>query len=134
MSQVTIRKALDKKLTALGAFATVHENEVYAPITGTPYQESYLLPANPDNSTLGQSHYLEIGIFQVSLKYPPGKGPVEAQARAEAIKAHFKRGTTLVESGVQVLITETPAIAAGFMSGDRYVVPVSITYQADIFI
>lgn len=133
MSIQLIRKALEKRLGTLApALATAYENASFTPVAGTPYQRVNLLPATPDNTTLGDAYYRETGIFQVTLLYPANAGPGTAEARAEAVKAHFKRGTSMTESGVTTLITRTPAIAGGFQDGDRYAVPISITYQAEI--
>jgi hypothetical protein len=135
MSQVTIRKLLENKLKALASsFPTAYENADYKPITGTAYQSCFLLPSTPDNSTLGQSHFIELGLFQINVNYPQGTGANAAQAKAEAIKSHFKRGTTLTESDIILVVTDTPRIAPAFVADGWYTVPVTVNYQADIFI
>lgn len=134
MSQA-IQQALEAHLAAMTpALATAYENVAFTPTLNVPYQKANLLPASPDNSTQGSSHYREIGIFQVSLYYPAGTASGNAKARAELVRTHFKRGTTLVKSGVKTIITHTPSIHPALVDGDRYVVPVSIRYQADIFV
>jgi len=133
MSTASIRKALETKLAALSpAVSIAYENFPFAPVNGTPYQECFLLPGQPDNAEMGAKNYLEVGVFQVTLKYPLGNGPAAAQARAELIKAHFKRGTTMVQDGINVIVIRTPSVAGGFPLGDRYCIPVSIYYQAHI--
>jgi hypothetical protein len=84
MSTVSIRKALEIKLAALSpSLATAYENAAFTPpAAGTPYQEAYLLPGRPDNAEMGAKNYLEVGVFQVTLKYPLGNGTADAQARA----------------------------------------------------
>lgn len=131
---LAIQQALEAHLTAMTpALATAYENVAFTPTVNVPYQRADTLPAAPDNSTQGSSHYRELGIFQVSLYYPIGTASGNAKARAELIRAHFKRGTTLVKSGVRTIITHTPKVHPALVDGDRYVVPVSIRYQADIF-
>lgn len=133
MSQVVIRKLLENHLKALApSFPTAWENADYKPVTGTAYQEPFLLPTIPDNSSLGSGHYIELGLFQVNVKYPQGKGANPAQSKAEAIKAHFQRATTLTENDIILVITQTPRIAPAFVSDGWYVVPITINYQADI--
>lgn len=133
MSDVTIRRALEKRLAALApSVSTAYENVTFTPVTGTAYQRANMLPAQPDNQTISASYYRAVGIFQVSLCYPIGTGANAAQARAELTKTHFKRGTTMLESGLTVIVTQTPTIAAGFVDGDRYIVPVTIFYSCDI--
>lgn len=130
----SIRRGLEARLAAMTpALATAWENKGFTPVAGVPYQRARILPATPDNASQGSKHYIEVGIFEIALFYPNGSGSADAQARAEAIRSWFKRGTTVTHGGVNTIVTHTPAKAQGITEGDRYVVPVSIRYQADIF-
>lgn len=134
MSQTKILLAMQKHLAAMpGVIATAGEEVRFTPVEGAPYQELALLPARPDNATQGSSHYFEVGIFQVLLKYPKGKGVGPALAYAELVQAHFKRGTRLTEQDQSVVVMLTPAIGPGYPDGDRHCRPVSVRYQADVF-
>jgi hypothetical protein len=133
MSIAAIRKALEVKLAAMTpTVATVYENTEYTPVSGTPYQRANLLPAEPDNSTMGATYYREQGIFQVTLCYPTKVGPANAQSRADLLKTHFNRGTTMEKDGLTVIVMRTPAILPAYIDGDRYCIPVSIQYQCDV--
>jgi hypothetical protein len=134
MSHANIRKCFEKRLALMSpALATQPEGTEYTPTIGTPFQKTYLLPADPDNASLGDGYYREVGLYQITLRYPPNKGAGDAEARAEAIKTHFKRGTSMTENSQTVLVTRTPAIAPAFMEGERYCVPVSIYYRSEVF-
>jgi hypothetical protein len=142
MTIEVIRRAFQKRLAAmsgvLSASHTVYENTIYKPSADgsgnpIPYQKVNLLPAAPENPSIGNGHYREIGIFQVTLFYPQNTGPQAAQAMANSIQQWFYRGLSLIESGVTVIIERTPAIAPALMIDDRYVVPVSVRYYADFF-
>ena len=101
MSISSVRIALETKLaTITPALSTAYENVPFTPVTGTPYQRAYLMPATPANPTMGDGYYREQGIFQVSLFYPLQAGPKTAADRAELIRAAFKRGTTLTTGGI----------------------------------
>lgn len=140
MSQA-IQQALEAHLAAMTPAldpnsptkGIAYENVPFTPTLNVPYLKANMLPAEPDNSTQGSSYYREIGIFQVSLYYPAGTASGSAKARAELVRVHFKRGTTLVKNGVKTIIIATPKVHPALVDGDRYVVPVSIRYQADIF-
>jgi hypothetical protein len=133
MSQVKIRAALEKRLAAMGgALATAYQNAPFNDTAGVPYQRADLIPATPDNSMAGMASYFEQGIFQVTLCYPIEAGPNDAELMAETIRLWYRRGTTLVESGVQVNIIKTPRVSPAFVLADRYNVPVSISYQAQV--
>lgn len=133
MSTASIRKALETRLAALSpAVATQYEGVAFQPVNGTPYQRANLLPGQPDNSEQGSQNYLEVGVFQVTLCYPLANGTGDVGARAELLRQHFKRGTTMTQDGINVIVIRTPAVAAGYPDGDRYKVPVSITYQAHV--
>jgi hypothetical protein len=142
MSTVSIRKALESRLAALLPVldsntaernnGIAYENSPFTPVNGTPYQEVFLLPAQPDNGQMGSKNYIEVGLLQVNLCYPLGTGPAAAQARAELVKTHFKRGTTMVQDNINVIVIRTPQVSPGFRRDDRYIIPVSIYYQAHI--
>lgn len=132
MSQLNIRLALETRLKALATFPTAYENVDFTPTTGTAYQRVNLLPAQPDNPTLGGTHYLELGVFQITLCYPQNKGIKDAMTKAEAIRAHFSRGLSLTQGSTTLTITRTPSINPAFIDDGWYCVPVSIQYHANI--
>lgn len=133
MSLDKVVQALETRLAAFSpSIATVYESTTYTPVTGTPYMKANTLPASPDNSEMGNANYFERGIFQITLFYPNNAGAGAARAKAVALREWFKRGTTLTASGVNVNIINDPAIAPGFNDGDRYVLPISVTFQAHI--
>lgn len=133
MSDQNVRRALEQRLAAMSpAIPTAWENVHFTPTVGTPWQRANLLPASPDNTMLGPREWMEIGIFQVTLYYPAGTGSDAAQTRAEAVRAQFKRGTTVSHGGLATVITHTPAKAAAYSADGWYVVPISIRYQACI--
>lgn len=133
MSQLSIRRALEQRLAAMSpSLATAFENVPFTPTPGTPYQRANLLPAEPDNQTHGAATYFELGVFQITLCYPHGVGPGAVEARVDLVKTQFKRGVSLVESGVTVNIIRTPTVAPAMPDGDRFLVPISVRYQAQI--
>lgn len=133
MSILSVRAALETKLNSITpSIATSYENVAFTPVAGTAYQSCYVMPATPDNSTLGSGFYREQGIFQVSLFYPQQAGAGIAEARAELIRTAFKRGTVLTSGSVKVQINDTPSIGQGRVDGDRWMVPVKIRWTAGI--
>ena len=92
-----------------------------------------MLYGTPDNTVLGCVYRRENGILQVRLFYPINGGSANAQGRAELLKDHFPRGLTVSFGGTNVLINRTPEKRTLGVEGDRYVVAVSIFYQAEIF-
>jgi len=133
MSIASVRTALESKLNAMTpAVAIAWNNLGYTPVTGTPYQACYLLPAKPDNPTLGDGFYRMQGIFQISLFYPTGVGPQTADKRADLTAAAFKRGTTMTSGGIKVLVDEAPYIGQGRADGDRWMIPIRVRYSAGV--
>jgi len=134
MSIAKVRTALEIALhTMTPALATAWENQDFAPTAGTPYQAAHLLPAAPDNSTMGDGHYRERGLMQVSLNYPVDAGSAPAMTRAELIRATFFRGASFTSGGVTTRIPTTPEIGRAVVVDDRWVLPVSIRYFADVY-
>lgn len=133
MALSNIKKALEKHLALLTpALSTAYESVSFSPVQGVPYQRVYTIPRRPENPTIGDSYYREVGEFQIFLAYPNNKGSGEILARAELVQQHFARGTTLTEGGLDINIMRTPQIAGSTISGDRIMVPVIIQYSAGV--
>ena len=133
MSQSTIRAALELALASLApAIDTAWQNVPYTPVTGRPYQAAYLLPAEPNNHSMGDGSRQESGIFQVNLMYPPGQGTSVAGARAEMIRELFHRGAGFTKGDLTVQIERTPEIADGREDDDRWMVPVKIRWFCNL--
>ncbi len=134
MALVSIRTALETQLNSLTpSIATAWESVPFTPVTGTPYQQINLFIADTLNPTLGDSMYRVKGFMQVTLCYPPNAGTKAASTRADLLVSHFKRAISLTSGGVTVLIDKTPSIAPAIIDGDRYKIPVSIYFTADIY-
>ena len=129
MSAVKIRAALQTALNAMTpSLATAWENVAFAPpVATTPYQKAFVLFAEPDNSEYGAT-YREQGIFQVSLMYPLQAGAGAAAARAELLRATFRRGASFSNGGETVIVTRTPEISNGLVDGDRWMQAVKIRF------
>lgn len=133
MGQFEIRTALRKHIVALDpTFLTSRENAKFVPDATKPYQVLTVQPRAVSNPSFGDGFYRENGSFRINLCYPINAGEGAAIKKAEEIKNHFKRGTTLTEAGVAVRIDRTPSIGVGYIQGDRYVIPVRIEWYADL--
>lgn len=132
MSIVKVRAALETALNAMTpAIQTAWENSPFTPTVGTEYQRAYLMLGDPINDEWG-ARYQENGYLQIDLNYPLLSGPNASDQRFELIRTTFKRGTTLTNSGVSVIIQRTPAISPAYVSGDRFIRPVKIRFFAYI--
>lgn len=133
MSLQIVRRALEMHLSAMTpTLATAYQNSGYTSTPGVPYQRADLMPNTPDNSQQGTAGYVERGIFQVTLCFPMGTGPADAESRTHALRLAFKRGTSLPESGLMVIVTETPAVAPAQFDGTHFCIAVSVPWQAQI--
>lgn len=131
---ISIRNALEAALAAITpAIDIVHENEEYTPTVGRPYCEAYLLWATPGNPTLGQGYYQELGVLQVSLKYPLMAGTLDAATQAGLIRNLFKRGAAFTSGGVKVQIDKTAAVGAGAPDTGTWKVVIRCSFSAGIF-
>ncbi len=131
---MTVRAALETRLAAMSpALATQWENAAFTPVAGTPYQAVSLVMATPQNPTIGDGLYRELGFLQVTLRYPQNVGAGAAEAQARAIRAWFQRGLGLTAGGVTVTVSATPDIRPAFIDGDRYAVSIRIPFFANIF-
>lgn len=134
MTHPAVKKILEDYLAAMTpAIETAYANGNHTPTVNVAFQRVHLLPSNPDNPSLGAKLYRDRGVFHIALCYPLGQGTGDADARAFAVQQHFQRGS-LTADGITVSIPNTPAIGSGFQDKDRWVVPVSVPYGANIFI
>lgn len=135
MSITLIKAALEKRLLLLPTLAAdmkdwwAAENSTFTPKTNQAYQRVSHLPNSPVDHAITLDVTEDRGIFQVSLLYPINAGRVSADTRAQAIRDQFKPPLILTEGAVKVQILKTPHIAGGFPEGDRWHVPVSISWQ-----
>lgn len=132
MSLTAIRAAFEKRLKTDGLPIAYQNVEFKVPVSGQ-YYEFYLLPATPVDAVLGDEFFFEVGIAQITLVYPSGKGTGAAEGRAEQIRDLFPKGLTLIEDGIQVNVVKTPAIARGFPEAGSWRIPITVSWQAQIF-
>lgn len=134
MSLEKVRSALEIALHTMSpALDTAWENRDFTPAPGVAYQRVHLMPAAPDNPTMGDGYYRERGVMQITLNYPIGTGPAQAMTRAGLIRSTFFRGASFTNKGLTTRIASTPEIGRGIVVNDRWTLPVSIRYYADVF-
>lgn len=127
-----IRIAFEKRLYNLDTgFETSVENVSFDATAGTPYQYIRLIPSTPQNPTLGDSFYREVGVCAITLCYPTNQGSGTAADKAEELRVWFKRGTSMEQDGTTVTVNRTPTIGTAYIKDDRYCVPVRIEYYAN---
>lgn len=124
-----ISAALATQLDTLD-LPTHWENAKFIPPAGEIYLSETLLSGETLPVGVASAASDEFGgVYQV-LVYAPAdanKGP--ARSTADDVAAAFQRGDRLVYDDVTVTIQRTTQNPA-FMSGDRFVIPVSVTYRA----
>ena len=103
MSFNTIPAALIAHYRA-GAFftdaLTAYPNAAFTkPAPTVAWASVFNIPATTAALSLSDSDEMP-GVFQIDLNYPLNKGAGAAQAMAQQIRAHFKRGTRV--SGVEI--------------------------------
>lgn len=129
-----ITKAFNKRLnTITPAIETAYEGVSFTPTFGVPYQRVQLSPSRPLNPTLGGNYHREKGTFQIFLCYPTNLGTVEILDRAELTRSYFKQGDSFSEGSTTIIIVGTPYIAGTNQVQDRIVLPILISYSAEVF-
>ncbi len=130
MSNSRIKQLCETHLKALSPdFPTAWENVNFKPPSG-PFQVPTFLFAQPDDKGSKDSPILQRGILTVTLAYPTNQGGGAAQAKADDIKNHFAKGTTLVGETFNVIIENEPEVTGGAVEGDRFIIRVRIRFFA----
>nr|WP_315467152.1 phage tail terminator-like protein [uncultured Undibacterium sp.] len=133
MNDINIRRALEKTLAGLSpALSTAYENMKFTPVAGTPYQRANLLRATPSDLEMSRKLVELSGILQVTLFYPIDAGTKDIEERAELVKELFKPPMSIVEGGTVVNIFRTAKIAAGYVDEERFIIPISIPWTAQV--
>lgn len=135
MSIQKIKIALETEVKTLSTGITIGwENVKFTPpVDGSPYMLVYMLPATPENPTMGDGFYREIGLMQLTLSYPVNGGSGKAYAKAQEIRELFKRGSSYSSGGYTVTIARTPTIGPGVVQGERFVLPIRVQYFSNVF-
>jgi hypothetical protein len=125
------RLAFEEAINAISpTIATAYENVSFTPTINVPYQELYDIPASNDHLFVNSSEFESLGIFQITLRYPSGKGSKDAFNRAELYVSSFPVGRKLTKNGDTITVIQTPQINVLGVDGDRYSVAVSINYKS----
>jgi hypothetical protein len=135
-SLTRVRAALEQRLQALpGGWLTqtAFENAVFLPKANVAFQRINFIMSPPDNPTIGDGFYRERGIFQITLCAPINTGAGDTLYYAERIRDWFPRGASFVNEGITARVETTPQIGPGSYDGDRFNVPISIRFWADIY-
>lgn len=124
-----ISAALATQLNTLD-FPTHWENSKFTPAAGQIYLSESLLTGDTIPVGVASAASDEFGgIYQVLVYAPMDANKGEARLVADQVSAAFERGDRLTYDGVTVTIQRTTQNPA-FVSGDRWVIPVSVTYRA----
>jgi hypothetical protein len=111
----------------------VPENVAFTPTAKKPYVRAYLIPAQPANPTMGDGFYRDQGVYQLTLAYPTESGVGPVLDLAALLRTALARGVRLAAGSGFVLINQTAYIGPAAVEGDRLLVAIRFTWQADTF-
>lgn len=127
------RLAFEEAINAISpTIATAYENVSFTPTINVPYQQLYDIPSSNNHLFIDNSEFEGLGIFQITLRYPSGKGTKDVSNRAELYVSSFPCGLKLTKNGEIITVLQTPQIDVLGVNGDRYSVAVSINYKVYI--
>lgn len=104
----------------------------YVPTAGVTYLLPQFLPNTNRNYAIDEGATQFIGLFQVTVCFPSGRGEIKAREIAGAVVSHFAKGTRLWQDSLGVKIYERPSVAPAIEDGDRIRIPVTIPYTVSI--
>lgn len=132
MSVFETQSALIKHLNTLSpALPTAYESAAFTAPIGL-YQRVQFRVSPPDDPVLGTGYHRERVELQIFVYGESNKGTGEVLQRAELLRQHFKKSTTLIESGLYIHVLETPQIAGTQVIGGRVVCPVLIPTVTEV--
>lgn len=126
------KRAVERRLNTLTPSVPIaYENVSFIPPTGM-YLRTQLTIQNPEDPVYGTGYYRERITFQVFVCEELNKGTVSAQAKAEAIRTLFTKGTSFTEDDYVVHILRTPQVAGSIVTSDRLVIPILISLVVEV--
>ncbi len=138
MSNKTIRKLIENRLKVWAAARNPVVKVAYenAPFTIPPelYVRGFLLPAETASDDLAGDHRRYQGLYQVSIYAPINTGPGAAESVADEIASLFPAFDVMTDTGFKVQVVSPVSNGRPDQSGDRYMLPVSFRYRADVFL
>ena len=111
-----------------GGSAYTHTPGVYTPDANREHCEIRNFPALRTAFSLSHSD-LEVGLFQVILKYPSDTGAILIKSKADAVMALFRIGGAITYSGQDVYI-DSKRRDGGRNEGGFYQIVVRLEYRA----
>lgn len=120
------RQAIEQAILSVAPrIDTQFENATYSPKEGVPYQQLHFIPTRPASLVIDDSITERSGVFQITLRYPAGRGVKDIMARAESYAKVFHAGAKFDEA---YIIAPCSVNILG-VDGDRYGAAVSIYFK-----
>ena len=130
---VNAKRAAERRLGTLSpAVPIAYEGVSFTP-PATMYLRCQFTVNPPDDPVIGDRYYRERIVFQVFVVDVANKGTATALSKAEDIRQLFKKGLTMVESGTNIYVLDTPQVSGTVVAQDRLVVPVLINLVAEVY-
>ena len=135
MSVAVVKKIAREHLNALTPAVPIAWESVPFTPPASMYLRTQFFVHPPEDPTISDMYYRERVQLQVFVNAPGGVGVGSADEKAEAIRKHFKKGTTWVDipSGMRVYVLRTPQQSGSVVLGDRVVVPVLINLVGEVY-
>lgn len=129
MSNQAIAAALATQLNTVD-LPTQWENAPFTPPAGEVYLAETLLPGPTLSVGVSGTSSNEFGgIYQVTVYAPLGGTKGAGLGAAQAVAEAFPKALQLTYDGITVIVLRTSQ-APAFASGDRWAIPISVTYRA----
>lgn len=131
MSITVIEAALEERLLTLTDPPPIAWEDVgFEPTTGQGYLRVHHLHNHPRDLFIEGGPAELLGILQVDVVWPAGRGKVEAKQMAEQVAALYAPIQDLPAGNRRIELAQTPAIAGGMPDEGWYTVPISINWRA----
>ena len=124
-----IASALDNQLNLMGENVAWENRHFTPPTDGTLYLKQSNLPNDTNQADLGTNGTdYTIGIYQVDVIAPTGKGKAAIYALADQVADQFKRGTVMVYNSITVRIMAVSR-AQMLIDEQNAIIPISVEYE-----
>jgi hypothetical protein len=135
MSHFTISMIFDTRLQAWAASKSLHvvyRNEFHQPVDGEIYLRVFTLPAGTESSDLKGKHRAYVGVYQISIIGPAGRGAVAIGDLVDELAELFPLNERQTRKGLTVQVMTPLEQGPDIQDDTRFTIPVSFQYRADV--
>lgn len=126
------KRAVERLVAGLG-YPVAYEEVAFDPPANAVWLRLNFRVNEPESPTMGEGYYREDITAFIFVAGPKGKGTAQVITVAEQIRTLLDKGSTLIESGTEILVLKKPQIAGTAPTDSHVVCPVIVDFSVNVY-